>query len=106
LFDLKTSQNDENSVRLSTNHLPNQSDISKESSHDEENNPPSLLQEMSYEFNSTSAGRAASTMAKIATNKMSELLSKYNYFLNFYLINLNSITKNSIHSSSDTISIR
>jgi hypothetical protein len=90
-FDSKTSQNDENSARSlpSINPPQSQSDVSKQPSHDEETNPPSLLQQVGQEFNSTMAGRAVSNMAKIATNKMSELLSKYSidkYFFNLYFI--------------------
>jgi len=90
-FDSKTSQNDENSARSlpSINPPQSQLDTSKHPSHDEETNPPSLLQQVGQEFNSTMAGRAVSNMAKIATNKMSELLSKYSidkYFVNLYFI--------------------
>jgi len=43
---------------------------------------PSLLQQVGDEINSTMAGRVVSSMAKIATHKMSELLGKY-FHLNF-----------------------
>jgi biotin carboxyl carrier protein len=82
VFDSKTSQNDENSTQSSPSANQSQiaSDTSKEPNQDEENNPAqnlTLLQQMGHEINSTMAGRAVSSMAKIATNKMSELLSKY-----------------------------
>jgi hypothetical protein len=37
---------------------------------------PSLFQQVGDEINSTMAGRVVSSMAKIATHKMSELLGK------------------------------
>lgn len=82
LFGSKTSQSNESSAQSpsSTNHHLNQPDPSEQRSHDEENNPSpnlSLLQQVGNEINSTMAGRAISTMAKITSNKMSELLGTY-----------------------------
>jgi hypothetical protein len=49
-----------------------------------ENNAPlstSLLQQVGDEINSTAAGRVVSNMAKMATNKMSELLGIYSILI-------------------------
>jgi hypothetical protein len=78
-FDSKSSQSEENFAQSPFSpetHRKTQSIITKQSSQDSSNNPTSL-QETNQELSSTIAGRAVSSIAKIATNKMSELLSIY-----------------------------
>jgi hypothetical protein len=82
-FDSKTtSQSEENSTQSSSpeTHRKTQLNISKQPSQDLENNTPStpsLLKEVGDELSSTMAGRAVTDIAKIASNKMSELMSIY-----------------------------
>lgn len=69
-FDCRISPSEENSAQSSPA-------LSQRQSHENENTPPinaSFLQQIGNEMNSTKAGKAMSTVAKITSNKMSELL--------------------------------
>ncbi|CAF0752523.1 unnamed protein product [Rotaria sp. Silwood1] len=80
LFDSRTSQSERTSTQSSSleNHEKILSNTQKQYSQDSENNKTtsqSLLEQMSDELNSTKAVRAVSNIAKLATNKMSEILT-------------------------------
>jgi hypothetical protein len=47
---------------------------------------PSLLQQVGGEINSTMAGRVVSNMAKMATNKMTELLGKNSHLIFLFFL--------------------
>ncbi|CAF2650409.1 unnamed protein product [Rotaria sp. Silwood2] len=80
LFDSKTSQSERTSTQSSPpseNHQKILSNTQKQHDQESENNKtssPSLLEQMTDEINSTTAVRVVSNIAKLATNKMSEML--------------------------------
>ncbi|CAF4002832.1 unnamed protein product [Rotaria magnacalcarata] len=80
----KTSQNEENSVQptLSESSIEIHINNEKQSNQSSENNAhlsPSLFEQMGDDINAAMAGRAVTNIAKLATNKVSELLTFSDY---------------------------
>ncbi len=87
LFDSKTSQSGENSTQSSSpeTHRKSEPNISEQSSQDSQNNP-SLFKEATMELSATLAGQTVIDLARVTSNKVSELLSIYLIFQIYFLI--------------------